>query len=92
MRLWAVAAGACLRRFTGHKGHVFGLAISPAGRRALSAGGDGTVRLWDARTARELRCLTGHGGAVWKVAFSPTQPLALSCGSDHTLRLWRLPA
>jgi WD40 repeat protein len=58
---------------------VYGVAISPDGRRALSCGPDRTIRLWDVETGQELRrmlCPT----AVAAVAFSPDGRRALSDG------------
>jgi WD40 repeat protein/serine/threonine protein kinase len=45
IRLWDVATSRELHRFVGHKGKITGLAFA-AGRRAVSCGGDGTVRVW----------------------------------------------
>jgi WD40 repeat protein/tetratricopeptide (TPR) repeat protein len=44
-----------VRRFGEHQGRAFAVALTPDGRRALSAGADGTARLWDLVTGKELR-------------------------------------
>ena len=75
-----------------HDGGVYFAALSPDGRRALSAGfGDNMVRLWDLSDCSELYHFAGHVGAVLGVAFSPDGCQALSCDSQNTIRLWRLP-
>jgi WD40 repeat protein len=67
------------------------VAVSPDGRRALSAGsGDHTVRLWDLATGRELHQFTGHTNAVLGVAFSADGRRALSSDASCTIRLWRV--
>ena len=47
VRLWDVATGGEVYRFTGHRGTVHGVVCTADGRRAVSCGQDGTVRLWE---------------------------------------------
>ena len=42
LRLWDAYTGKCLRVFEGHTDGVIGAALSPDGKRVLSAGGGGT--------------------------------------------------
>ena len=37
-----------------------GVAVTPDGKRAVSAFGDKTLKVWDLETARALRTLEGH--------------------------------
>jgi hypothetical protein len=74
-------------RWAARTGGVWGVAVSPDGRRVLVAGDRG-LALWDARTGRKVHDFEGHEGRVWCVAFSPDGRQALSGGLDRTLRLW----
>lgn len=64
------------------------VAISPDGRRAVSAGWDGIVRLWNLDTRTLLKELSGHYGFVRSVAFLGDGKRIISAGSDRTLRVW----
>lgn len=89
--VWDLNAAKELRRMM-HGGGIYGAALSPDGKRLLTAGiGDRTVRLWDLATGRELKHFDGHGGGALGVAFSSDGGFALSCDARATVRLWRLP-
>ena len=59
---------ALLRTLTGHTRWVLAVAVDPAGRIAVSGGGEGTVRVWDLQTGCGTRALDGHAGGVNAVA------------------------
>ena len=75
-------------RLEGHGGPVKGVAVSPAGSRALTASFDYSVGLWDLATNRLMRWLEGHEAAVNAVAFVPDGRRAVSAGDDFDLILW----
>src|SRR5262249_12492058 len=72
--------------FDGHTDWVNGAAVSPDGKRGLSAGRDGTARVWDLQTGKQLRQLK-VGGNCEAVAFAPDGKRAL-CGGSFGLILW----
>jgi tetratricopeptide (TPR) repeat protein len=87
--LWDLETGQELRRLVGHARMVWSVAFSPpAGRFALSAGADQTVRVWDVATGKQARRLEGHSGKVTSAAFAPNARQVLSGGLDRELRLW----
>jgi WD40 repeat protein len=87
-RVWDVATGNELVKFTGHTDVVRGLAVLPDGCRAATAGWAGNIRLWDLGTGQELRRFEGHDGEVWSVACDAAGKQLLTAGKDKTVRLW----
>ena len=73
----------------GHTSAVNAVAVTPDGRRAVSASGDHTLKVWDC-SGRELRTLAGHSGSVNAVAVTPDGQRAVSASSDQTLKVWDL--
>jgi hypothetical protein len=55
----------------GHAGPVYGLCLSPDGKRLATPLQDKTARVWDLRTGQVGLTLKGHGGVVSGVCFSP---------------------
>jgi WD40 repeat protein len=88
IRMWDVATGKELRRFSGHKSWVVSVAFSPDGRQAVSGGHDCTIRTWDVNSGKEVAQFKGHQAAVWSVAYSPNGKSILSASDDGTVRLW----
>ena len=79
-----------VRKFEGHTDLIHGLAVSPDGKRLLTACFDKTIRLWDVSTGGELQQIAGHTDQVHAVAFLPDGQRAISCSWDKTVRLWDL--
>jgi WD40 repeat protein/transcriptional regulator with XRE-family HTH domain len=89
VRLWAVATGQEVRRFTGATGGVTNVAFSPDGQYVLAGDGDGGVRRWHLRQANaEPRLFTGHTDQIAEVRVSPDGRYVLSTSWDNTARLW----
>ena len=74
----------------GHSGAVSGVAVTPDGKRAVSASSDKTLKVWDLETGRALRTLEGHSAHVSGVAVTPDGRRAVSASWDKTLKVWDL--
>jgi WD40 repeat protein len=82
--------GPLVRTLGGHSWVVNAVAVTPDGRRAVSASWDNSLKLWDLESGRALRTLEGHAGAVNCVALTNDGRRAVSGSSDNTLKVWDL--
>jgi WD40 repeat protein len=73
VRVWEVATGKLVRRYSGHDGTVEQLAVAPDGHSVFSAGQDGFVYQWDL-TPRAAR--TGQRRAGLWAAAADADPAA----------------
>lgn len=81
VRVWDVAGGQELHRFTGHTRDVRSAAFSPDGQLIASAGFDGTVRIWDLKANSQVRALNSNGGQYCeRVAFTANGKRLVACG------------
>src|ERR1035441_1600637 len=69
---------------------VDAVAVTPDGRRAVSASADDTLKVWELETGRELHTLAGHINDVNAVAVTPDGRRAVSASDDGTLKVWEL--
>lgn len=70
VRVWNPTTGELIRRFEGHEGGVWVVAISPDGETCVSGGMDKTVRIWSVKEGRLVKTIE-QAGVVRAVAISP---------------------
>ncbi len=89
IKVWDLATGDLLDTWTGHRGPIQAMALSPNGQVLASAGHDG-IRLWNAQTGRLLRHFQEHSDRVNVIAFSPDGQYLASGGFDRVVNLWEI--
>ncbi|MFS0516486.1 hypothetical protein ACEYW6_17470, partial [Nostoc sp. UIC 10607] len=82
--------GSLLLTLTGHSGPVLAVALTPDGKRVISASSDKTLKLWNLDTGEDERTFNGHSDSVNAVAFTPDGKQVISASFDNTLKLWNL--
>jgi WD40 repeat protein len=92
LRLWDLTTNK-EGTFSGHSGHVLGLAFHPAGNRVLTASWDGTVRLWETTPGKhDSRTFEfPHAGFCESVAFTPSGRHFAVGLADGTIALLTTP-
>ena len=98
VRVWDIARGQPVTRFTGHgdASDILAVAFTPDGTAAISAAGprDDSLRVWDIATGAERTQLSGDIGLLFR-AFSDDATLAVAQeitaeGRSKGFSLWRL--
>jgi WD40 repeat protein len=90
LTLWDPTRAEVIRRFDGHVGVVWCVAMLPDGAHALSGGDDATLKLWQLESTRPVREFKEHQKEIYSVAILPNGRGALSASLDGTLKLWDL--
>jgi WD40 repeat protein len=85
-----VKAGGNARTLEGHGHSVTGCAVTPDGRRMVSASEDGTLKIWEVQTGRQLATLEGHEASVTGCAVTPDGRHVVSASRDRTLKIWEV--
>jgi len=82
-------AGPLIRTLEGHTDLLAYavVAVTPDGRRAVSASWDQTLRLWDLKSGQTIRTLEGRNGSVQAVTVTPDGRHMVSGSNDKTLRV-----
>src|SRR5262249_55718126 len=72
----------------GHDYSVTCVALTPDGRRAVSASNDRTLMVWEIQSGQVIRTLEGHSGSVYAVSLTSDAQILASQSADGTVRLW----
>jgi WD40 repeat protein len=80
-----------VQTFSGHRGVIRDVAVSPNGDLSIAAFADGNIVAWDSETGQILCTLVGHTNIVNSIAFAPDGKNTLVSGSnDHLALEWNL--
>ena len=74
----------------GHRDWIHSIAVTPDGKRAVSASRDRTLKVWNLTTGEEVYTLTGHRDWVSAAAITPDGCSVVSASKDKTLKVWDL--
>lgn len=90
IKLWDLNSPQELFILTGHEGHIYNLAFSPAERGSYlaSASADGTAKIWDLDTKQMILDLRGHTDEVFSVDFSQDGNRIVTASIDGTAKVW----
>jgi WD40 repeat protein len=69
---------------------VRALAVTPDGRHAITAVGDGRLTVWDLGSGEAARTVEGHAGVVRAVVVMSKGERFVSAGDDGALKVWDL--
>ncbi len=78
-----------LLTFSGHKGAVFSIAVSPDGKLVASGAEDKLIHLWDISSGEIRKTLEGHRQPVKYLEFSADGKFLLSAAATE-IRIWDL--
>jgi tetratricopeptide (TPR) repeat protein len=87
IRVWEPATSHDVMTVRGQPGIIYGVALSPDGRRVASTLGQ-ALTIWDVESGLEVLTLTGHRGPAHGVAFSPDGRHLASTAGDGRLVVW----
>jgi WD40 repeat protein len=89
VELWDLELNTVVRRYQGHTGEVQALALTPDGKRAVSAAADATIRLWDISKISAVWSAEGPKANSQSLALTPDGRYVLS-GGDKIIRVLEL--
>ena len=84
------ASAALVRNLVGHASAVHACAVTPDGRRVVSASEDYSVKVWDLDSGRAIASFEGHSYGVMACAVTPDGRRVVSASNDRTLKVWDL--
>ena len=76
----------------GHPKQVNAVALTPDGRRLLTASHDGSIRTWDANTGASGAAFDWKIGAITALAFAPDGLTCAAAGANGSVVVWDVDA
>ncbi len=86
--VWSLERGEELFTLSGHPKQVNAVALTPDGRRLLTASHDGSIRTWDANTGEPGGAFDWNIGAVTALAFAPDGLTCAAAGLNGKIVVW----
>ncbi|KAG1752319.1 WD40-repeat-containing domain protein [Suillus paluster] len=89
LRLCDLNTGVVLKKMMGHRGEVWGLAVSRDGQLIASGDNKGELTTWHGETGEFLtQAIQAHSNAIHWVDFSPDGAVLATGSYDCTTKLW----
>lgn len=88
VKVWNLRWGYQMHNLVGHEFGVTDVALTPDGKKVVSASRDRTLRVWDLKKGTALHKLEGHEEWVSSVVITPDGQRAVSASGDKTLKVW----
>ena len=90
MRLWDVARGECVAKYSGHNYPVFRVCRSQKNVHIATGSYDLSARLWNYEYLHPIRVFAGHNASISSLAFHPNCSYLATGAWDHSIRLWQV--
>ena len=81
---WDLESGRALATLEGYADGVRACAVTPDGRRVVSASEDKTLKIWDLESGRTFATLEGHADGVRACAVTPDGRRVVSASPGQT--------
>lgn len=90
IRVWELSTGhALISILHAHSGPINAIALSPDGRRIVSASDDASIRIFDSDSGEPCTLPLGLSNRVFSVAMSHDGALVACSGADRSVHVWR---
>lgn len=88
LRILDLDSKAEISSWQAHQDSIHGIALSPDGGFAATAGSDKLVKLWELISKKEVGQIEAHADAVLGLAFNTNATELLTVSTDKQLKLW----